>query len=195
MKKKKGFIFVETIVVIVVLLTSLLYLYNSFIALNTTEKKRLLYDDVSYLYKTYYLRKYFTSQRLDRMIENLSKDYSSSNTNFLISFGCSSMDVFDNYAKEGTFCEILSQRLHIANLYVTYYDLSVLQECDNNIAGLCNTFSRVNNDLGDYLRTLGGKGQPGYRLIVEFMEDGKGNFCSDDPKCLRYYATIKVGDL
>lgn len=194
MKKKRRFIFIETIVVIAVLLTSLLYLYASYIALTTNEKRRMLYDDVSYLYKTYYIKKYFVSQRLDRVIDNLSDENVNTNANFIIPFGCSSIDVFENYAKEGTFCELMSQNLHISNIYMTYYDLSAIQDCENNEEGLCATFSRVNMELATYLKTLGGSGISGYRMIVEYQEDGQGNFCTNEEHCLHYFSTIMVGD-
>lgn len=194
MKNKKGFVFIETIVVIVVLLTSLLYLYSTFIALSQSEKRRLLYDDVSYLYRTYFVKKYLTSQRIDRIIGTLSDENSSDNANYLISFGCGSRDMFDHYEKEGSFCEINSQDLHVSSFYLTYFDLSVLQNCTNQNEGLCATYSRVSEELGAYLRTLGGSGEDGYRLIVEYQEDGKGNFCKMGKHCLHYFASIKVGE-
>lgn len=194
MKKKKGFVFIETIVVIAILLTSLLLLYSSYISLSNNEKRRLMYDDVSYLYRTYFVKKYFTSQRLDRILSTLKRDNVSTNANFLTSFGCSNLDAFENYAKEGSFCEMLSQELHIAHIYLTYYDLSVLQDCTDNTTGLCTTFARVNQDLGAYLRTLGGKGVPGYRIIIEYQEDGKGHFCTDDEHCLHYFASLQIGE-
>ncbi len=194
MRNKKGFVFVETIIVIAVLITSLLYLYSTYIALSNNEKARLLYDDVSYLYRTYYVKKYFSSQRIDRIIGNLSNENTNDNVNFLLSFGCGSGDIFDDVDKEGGFCELLSGELHIANVYVTYRDLSQLQTC-TNFEGICSVFSRVNANLGNYLRTIGGKGEDGYRIIVEYREDGAGGACVDEEHCRYYYATLKVGDL
>lgn len=193
MKKKKGFVFIETLVVIVVLLTSLLYLYSSFISLSNNEQKRLLYDDVAYLYRTYYVKKYFSSQRIDRIISRLSKEDRTDNANFILSFGCGSAEVFDNYRKEGAFCENLTSRLHISNIYLTYYDVSSLKDCTTE-SGLCSTLTRISTDLASYLRTLDGKGVSGYRMIVEYAEDGVGNLCTDEEHCNRYFSTIKVGD-
>ena len=56
------------------------------------------------------------------------------------------------------------------------------------------TFSRISTELGNYLRTLGGNGEDGYRMIVEYEEDGKGNACIDGEHCIHYFATIKVGE-
>lgn len=192
MKNQKGFVFIETIIVVAILITSLLYLYSTYISLSNSEKSRLLYDDVSYLYRTFYVKKYFSSQRLDRVIGNLSDDDASDNVNFLISFGCGNDDLFDDVSKEGGFCELMSQELHISNLYVTYSDLSRLQTCTNS-TGLCSIFSRINSSLGTYLRTIGGKGEEGYRIIVEYREDGKGNVCKDEEHCKYYFSTLRVG--
>ena len=167
---KKGFVFIETIIVVAVLITSLLYLYSTFVSLNNNEQRRLLYDDVGYLYRAYYVKKYFTSQRLDRVVSHLNPSNSADNVNFIIAFGCGSGDIFENYDKESGFCELMRQELHIGNIYVTYNDLSILQTCSGN-SGLCATFSRVGASMGNYLRTLGAKGKSGYRMIVELQED------------------------
>lgn len=193
MKKKKGFVFVETIIVVAILITSLLYLYSTYISLSNHEKERMSYDDVSYLYRAYYVKKYFSSQRMDRVIGNLSDEDTIDNVNFVLSFGCGNSDLFDDADKEGGFCELMSQELHISNIYVTYSDLSRIQTCTNDL-GLCSIFSRVSPNFGTYLRTIGGKGESGYRIIVEFLEDGKGNACKDSEHCKYYYATLKVGD-
>ncbi len=190
-KNKMGFVFIETIVVVAVLITSLLYLYRTYVSLSNGERTRLFYDDVGYLYRTFYVKKYFVSQRLDRISSHLSDEESSDNVNYLISFGCGSGDVFDDYDKEDGFCELMSQELHISNIYLTYYDLSKLQQCKNH-EGLCSVFSRVNSSLGSYLRSVGGSGISGYRLIVEYKEDGYGNACSDEEHCRYYYASVLV---
>ena len=55
-KNKKGFVLIETIVTVVVLTTSLLYLYNSYSSIIANENTRLYYDDVAYIYKANYIR-------------------------------------------------------------------------------------------------------------------------------------------
>ena len=52
---KKGFIFVETMVVIAFLGTVLLTVYSSFTTVLDNAKTRLAYDDTVYLYRTYYI--------------------------------------------------------------------------------------------------------------------------------------------
>ena len=52
----KGFMFVETIVTTTILLVALVTVYISFSSFLTNEKRRLYYDDISYVYKTMTLR-------------------------------------------------------------------------------------------------------------------------------------------
>ena len=54
--KKNGFVFVETIIAIVVLTSSLLLLYSSFNKVLQSEKTRVYYDDIAYIYRSYYLK-------------------------------------------------------------------------------------------------------------------------------------------
>ena len=46
-KKNRGFIIIETIITVVVLSTSLLYLYSSYSSIINREETRLYYDDVA----------------------------------------------------------------------------------------------------------------------------------------------------
>ena len=67
---KKGFAFIETIITVVLLSTSLLYLYNSYSSIISGEETRLYYDDPAYIYKTNYVRK-FLEENTD--IENVKR--------------------------------------------------------------------------------------------------------------------------
>ena len=55
---KKGFTLMETLLVIVFVSISLLLLYTPFISLINNNKKNIMYDDASNIYKTYYLKEY-----------------------------------------------------------------------------------------------------------------------------------------
>ena len=60
MNNKKGFVFIETILTIVVLTTTLVILYGSYSRSVQSEKRRLYYDDISYVYKTMVIRDAFS---------------------------------------------------------------------------------------------------------------------------------------
>ena len=193
MKNKKGFVFVETIIVTCVLTASLLVLYSSYSASIRNEKARLKYNDSIYLYRTYYLEKFFRNFRLDLAAVSLNKD--PSKPIFILSnFGCRN-DIFINEADNLGFCESLFGELHISNLYLTFNDLSELQNCTNQ-SGICETLLQVNSTMADYLKTIGGKGKYGYRVIVEFAETKDGKKCENDAEdCVYYYSTLSLGEI
>ena len=55
----KGFVYVETIVTAVILITTLVLLYNSYSKTILAERRRLYHDDVAYIYKTMTIRDIF----------------------------------------------------------------------------------------------------------------------------------------
>ena len=61
MKNKKGFVFVETIVVCAVLATSLVTIYAAFVLLVNDQKKRNKYDQAVYNYRLYNIAKELNS--------------------------------------------------------------------------------------------------------------------------------------
>ena len=61
MKNNKGFVFIETMVTIVILATALLSLYTLFNNMLIKEKRRVYYDDPTYIYRSYYLFEVFKS--------------------------------------------------------------------------------------------------------------------------------------
>ena len=104
MMDKKGFIFIETIVTIVVLAVSLLYVYSGFNNILNKEKKRIHYDDVAYIYRTYYVKNFFAKHEINDVLKKLDQ-----NNQPMIVIGCdystslytdSEFQYGYNYAKE-----------------------------------------------------------------------------------------------
>lgn len=186
MKKKKGFVFVETLIVVAVLTASLLMLYSTYSALIRKEKTRITYNDSAYLYRTYYLEKFFRNFRLDNVKNSLNED----NT-LLTTFWCPTISI--NGDGNLGLCETLVSELHIRNMYLTYNDLSVLQNCKDQ-SGVCENLLRVNDKAAAYLKTIGGKGTSGYRMIIEFAETKEGLQCSKED-CVYYYTTLSLGEI
>ena len=80
---KKGFIFVETMVVIAFLGTVLLTVYSSFTTVLDTAKTRLYYDDSVYLYRTYYILSFLEENNLTDYIKDKFGAGSTSTTNII----------------------------------------------------------------------------------------------------------------
>ena len=79
MNSKKGFVFIETILTIVVLTTTLVILYGTYSRSIVSEKRRLYYDDIAYIYKTMAIRDIFNKSvnisKFQFALDNAKKDY------------------------------------------------------------------------------------------------------------------------
>ena len=80
MKKKNGFMFIETMIVIVVVLVSLLFIYSSYVSLRSLERKRVRYDDPAFIYRTYAIGQFLLSIKdensnvvIDNMMHELNQ--------------------------------------------------------------------------------------------------------------------------
>ena len=181
---KKGFVFVETIVVTAILLASLVLVYSAFVASNNQETRRLRYDDMNKLYETYYLKQYLESFELDTLKARINE------TTLYQNIYPGQSDLFGAaYNGEKLFFERLWNDLHIQTMILTTYDVSKITACDSAATmSLCS-----NNNLMTYLRTLDNDSDTSYRLIVEFASQLSGESCTSTANCFYYYANVKVG--
>lgn len=76
MKEKKGFIFVETIIVIVVVMVLLVTIYSSFSLILSNIKRKENYDNINDVYKANLVIKLFTSDVSENYITLTSSDCS-----------------------------------------------------------------------------------------------------------------------
>lgn len=83
MKNNKGFIFLETIIVTVVLTTTLIFLYSNFSKNINDERRRLYYDDIAYLYKTIFIRNGIKSSINNELFTKAINDGKKNNQNSL----------------------------------------------------------------------------------------------------------------
>src|SRR5574344_1530120 len=89
--KKNGFVFVETIIVVAVLATSLILMYISFNKIIINEKKRITYDDISYIYRTYYLEDFLTSLNMDKYVQT----HLISRSSYISEFSCADLSLYN----------------------------------------------------------------------------------------------------
>jgi len=196
---KKGFMFVETIMVITILTSSLIMIYVSFSRVLTSEKRRAAFDDTAYIYHTYYIENFLVSLNLDQYIEK----YLVNNGNKIITINPEDNSLYNLYNTDGTenvqekakqqfAAKIFNESLNVSRIYITYYDVSELKACTNtNGKSTCssNSVSALNNMSTNailYLRTLSGT-DSGYRLIVEYAES-----ISDSTQKKYYYNSVKL---
>lgn len=183
-QKKKGFIFVETIVVISIILGSLIAMYSLYISSNNTTSRRLRFDDVNKLYETYYIKKYLSSFNLMNLINNmkLGSKYERIYRGRAELFGSST-------TSESAFFENLWEELHIVNMVLFPYDVSDFVKCEKpETEGICSDKNMV-----AYLGTLDNGGYNGYRLVIEFAQTMDGRACPNNNECFYFYTNVKVG--
>ena len=111
---KKGFIFIETIIVIAILLSSLMLIYSLYANSVSSENIRLRYDDPAKLYETFYVRKYLESFDLDVLKQRIADGEP-----YQMIYRSQS-DIFGNsYANERNFFENIWMNLHIQTILVS----------------------------------------------------------------------------
>lgn len=204
MKKKKGFVFVETLVVTAILTISLLASYSTYSALIIKEKGRISYNDSVYLYRTYYLEKFLKNFNLYTIRDYINDEISINGEEIKRAYskvGCSG-ELFPPEASHNlATCEALINDLNVENLYLTYKDLGYLQNCEN-WEGECAVFASLDEGMAEYLKTIGGSSktalessQSGYRIIAEYKEKKDGTNCDAEEECQTFYSTVSIGDI
>lgn len=196
---KKGFVFIETIIVITVLLACLFLIYNSFNTILNNEKRRASYNDVNYIYRTYYLEDFIASLNIRDYINNHMEE-----NQVIIGFNCSDRSLYNNTNNQidGSgqlvddqekykmdFCESLLSQFKAVNVYITEYNINRLKECsvvDNaECRNMKNNLRNLSNGALRYLKTLSGT-DDGYRLIVEYEEP------MENGKTKNYFSNVKL---
>ncbi len=186
MEKKRGFVFVETIIVTAILLASLMLVYSLFVSNKNEETKRLRYDDTAKLYETYYLKQYFESFDLNVITSriNNSMPYQYIYKGQFELFG-------ESYHSESIFFSKIWDRLHVTSILIVPYDLTNILKCQGRANDLCS-----NKELLAYLNTLDSSDLDNtngkYRLIVEYTSKLDGNACesSSQEPCFHYFSNV-----
>ncbi len=190
--KSKGFVFVETIVIVVVLSLGLVMVYQSFNNVLANTKRRAYYNDVSYIYRTYYIEDFITSLNIEQFVDyyivNKGKtvqEFSCKNpllynvdANVYVENAAS--DLSEDDQKRLDYCEKLLVNYKVKRIYSTKYNVNELKKCATRAGKLAaNCKSGVNQDALNtmspsmiyYIRTLTGTLENTYRIIVEYEED------------------------
>lgn len=191
--KNKGFVFIETIVTVLVLSTSLLYLYNSYNNIIDKEETRVYYDDVAYIYKTNYIKRFLE--------ENANIEYVKSEA-FKKSYVTSIGNAFDNFFNEAKLAENMNNTLEniLNNFRVNQMFLvkrNYIDECDGSeTSGKCY-FNATDNayNLTNYIKSINDT-KHDYYLVVEYSEkvDDTGKIIKCTPRvdtnCRNYFVSL-----
>ena len=175
---KKGFVFVETIVVTVVLTVALIIIFSTFNSVLSNEKKRMAFEDTGYMYNTFYLNDFLSTLNIKNYINNY---FNGTNPVIIKQLSCNDVLLYKNNEdinSKGVFCEKLINNynlLGINKVYITKYDISDIKDCINNSCSDTNIKRNLENfDISfiNYLKTLNPNSafNDYYRLIVEYKE-------------------------
>ena len=147
----------ETILTIVVLTTTLVLLYGSYSQTLTNEKKKLYYDDISYIYKTLAIRDVFdksvNNNKFNTAVDNASRNY------YFYMFGSQS-DIFDNNSLMQTARDLYHYDVLI---YVPLANITTLKNCINTGSSTTDTKCRkslehlsdfADSSFNDYFKTI-----------------------------------------
>ena len=187
MNKKKGFIFVETIIVTAILLASLMVIYSLFTSSYSQENKKIKYDDESKRYKVNYLKRFFQAFNLE---EIKARDI---NSNLFFNVNCVGDAMTSN---DRSMCDAMLANLHVKQILITTHNLdSILSNCDPESGVSPSAKASIicaNNSLLNYMKSLDVDNTSSYFFIVEFAETEDGEKCEENDPCFTSYAYVPV---
>lgn len=188
--KKSGFAFIETIITIVILSSTLLYLYHTYSAIITEEEKRLYYDDPAFIYKGNYIRNFLN----EHSSLDLVKELAFKNT-YIVTIGSGYEGLFsDNY---GEAFESLVTTFKVHRTLII--DAKIKEGCISNNSLCENSFDNVGYNLKNYINSINLDSD--YYLVLEIGvrsrdvgELKKGAACvpNTDKYCDAYYVSLEI---
>lgn len=209
MKKKNGFVFVETMVTVVILASALLIIYSLFNNILVREHRKSYFDDPIYVYRTNYLTLIFEELLKDASttdenpgqyinFSDLLTVYESgtSQVSNLRIFTCNN-DVFKVNAAAQERCNQFFINNQIFRIYISTYDLSYIDQCslDSTYGPECKYYNGLNSQAKLYFKQLPYvPNSNGYYIIFEYYDDGRDGVCANE-KCMHQFASVKYGGL
>lgn len=188
--KKNGFVFIETIIAIIVLTSSLLLLYSSFNKILQSEKTRVYHDDVTYLYRSYYIKDQINRLNFTSVINDLLNN-ENEEEKYFVTIGTEYEDLFKGYSHEEEFIKSMLQDFEVRQILVIKENkVDDLKKCINDTTQACaSLLANVNKEFVNYLKTIYVDVSCTYILAVEY------NTCTSSDKasnCKRYYSWVSV---
>lgn len=189
MRSKKGFAFIETIITVVILSASLLYLYSTYSAILSDEKVRVYYDDPSFIYYTNYVKKFF-EEYAD--LENIKR--SKFNNTYVISIGTG----YQNLLKDRSMAAALEKIVESFRInHIAIVKSDMFNNCFEGTEEYCeSSIKNLNYNMQKYVTSLSDT-KYNYYLVVEYAirldeTTGKQVKCTPtiDKRCQTYYASI-----
>lgn len=191
--KKNGFVFVETIVAIIILTSSLLLLYSSFNKILQSEKTRVNYDDVTFIYRSWYIKEKLNSLNMMSVL----KDITGTKDNYFVTIGIESQYLFNGYENNKTYISNLLNDFDVKQIIILKENkVDNLKQCslecslDNSCSeySICNElYTNLSDDMINYIKTIYVDVSCTYIMVIEYT------VCDDDQtNCRNYYSWVSV---
>lgn len=175
----KGFVLVETLVVVVFVSAIFSVIYSNFYPIMGEYEKREAYDDIDSKYATFWFKRIIQSDSVN--FTNIQNDITN---NSYHEFNCSN-DIVDSDVTAIKVCNSLVTRFGVEKMYITDYKLGNrdVSSDKNNFKDIVekndpNVFSSGLQDYVAYLPTYSkvpSLNGACYRLVVEFHNTRDGN--------------------
>lgn len=171
-KNNKGFVLVETLLVSVFVLTTLIFLFVQFRSIRQSYERSFKYDTVTGMYAASNFSTYIKENSYGTLVEALKSECDGQT-------GCIKKYYLDlstcpaQLLDEPTYCSRLKEVLNIEHVYFTDEDLSFLLSYLDSDAYLNATREEVdiNRETRNYIKTIKyDKDVNRYRLIMEFKD-------------------------
>lgn len=187
----KGFVFIETIVVVAMLTFSLLVVYSAYNASINKEKARVGYNDPVYLYRTYHITSFLKANNLANL-----KPYVKDNELLSISYQQGSNrnpnPLLNNFTLDmKIYFQSLWQEYHVRKIYLSKANVDFVKNCPSSISGNCSIFAS-DQQLYNYIKTI--DGGDGYRIIIEYQESIAGEGYGKRDSKLNF-TTLSLGEI
>lgn len=201
---KNGFAFIETIVTIVILSVSLLYLYSSYSTIISDEETRLYYNDIAYIYRTNYIREFLEENSNLEVI----KEYGFSSS-YIVTIGTGYNIAGDNTNVVSMFTETqyeegmdITLEKILQNFNVRQMVLikgSMFSDCIDDTVDMCDeSMQNFSYNMQSFINTLSTTDYD-YYLVVEYTEKintdtgevEKCNLNAED-SCTNHYAYLGI---
>ena len=199
--KKNGFSFIETVVTVVILSTSLLLVYNSYSSIINNEKQRVYYNDPAYIFRTSAVLQFLNYN--SSFIDTIQDEFSIS-PEYVQQIGINNASMFKNDDQK-TLLEQLINSYDINQIFVIKKEL--LKNCkfnDTDTNSACLNGINELNSAEKFVRTITPRENIDYYLVIEYSElsrflgidQGRLAKCffSTEQKygCHYYYAVVPI---
>ncbi len=179
---KNGFVLIETIIAVIILMVSFLTLFNMYNKIYRKLDSRYEYDNITFIYKAGNVKKALDNySNFKSVYENLVSD-----SKLITNIGIESSAL--TFTNKESYMKVLDT-LKVSNVYLIKNINTYKKECLYNYSQpKCNYIS-FDNNMSDYLRSINDKDLK-YILLIETRLKENGDNCYNE--CSPTYTYLEL---